>query len=85
MGAEKGDPKERQDYSYDVREDAFEAARSLRKAGPKSTLTGQVSPLPEAEARRRLFMEYGQLLVGRGYKRQAVKQMIERALNAAGW
>jgi len=71
----KGDDKP----FYDAREDAFKRAREY--ANPKSKLA---DPMPRAKARVRLWAEFGALLTGRGYDRSTVKNMIERALDAAG-
>lgn len=77
------DPAARADYFYEVRADAFKAAKTL--AQPRKSAAGrELPPMPRGEARRRLFEEYGRMLIGRGYPRQTVRQMIERALDAAG-
>lgn len=68
------------DAFYDMREAAFERAREY--ANPKSKLA---DPIPRAAARKRLMAEFGTALIGRGYKPKVVRQMIERALDAAGY
>lgn len=67
------------DVFYETREDAFKRAREY--ANPKSKLA---DPIDRPTARRRLMAEFGTALIGRGYKPKAVRQMIERALDAAG-
>lgn len=68
------------DVFYDTRQDAFKRAREY--ASPKSKLA---DPISRATARKRLMAEFGSALIGRGYKTKVVRQMIERALDAAGY
>lgn len=70
------------DVFYDVREAAFERAReyaaTLSERRPSKRIT-------RATAAKRMWQEFGTALTGRGYKPKVVRQMIERALDAAGY
>ena len=79
-GGSKG---ERTDYFYAVREDAVKAAKEL--AERKENEFGNMVLVPRDEAYQRLWTEFGQLLIGRGYAKRAVEQMLQRALRAAGY
>lgn len=71
------------DAFYDTREDAFKRAREYAKGSEDEY--GDPVKIPRAQARKRLMAEFGTALIGRGYKPKAVRQMIERALSAAGY
>lgn len=73
--------KDRDDYFYDVRSDVFAQAKTY--ATPSKSAAGRTVVMSRPEAKRRLMTEYGNLLIGRGYQRKIVVQMIDRALDAA--
>lgn len=76
-----GGAKKRADYFYAVREKAFERAQSYAATNNEARPSQRMS---RAEARKRLWAEFGKLLVGRGYNKKTVQNMIEAALDAAG-
>lgn len=86
-GTAKGEDRQREraDYFYKVREDVFERAREYAETTKtldiKKRLAGGL--VTKEEARRRLWAEFGTMLVGRGYPRKTVAQMIDRAVETA--
>lgn len=72
-------------YFDSVRDDAFRRAQSYGASyNPKAVLKKNQG-VDRGTARARLWAEFGTLLSDRGFPRQTVKQMIERALDAAGY
>lgn len=75
-----------------IREDTFARARDLYQGEQQQSglpvpgaAAGATAAVPKAEAHRRLWEEYGTLLIGQGFSRKLVEQMIRRALAAAGY